>query len=147
MAGLTLLAPSFSLVRVPEPLRFPARSRTGPQPAQPWGPRALEEVKHDQSPSPKGSARPRVVWAPLRNERLLRHTGGTVMARWYVRHPGAAAVGPIDSAELQAAWNRREIPPGAVVCAEGFSQWVPFHTVAELVGAPASSLVSARMPS
>jgi len=56
------------------------------------------------------------------------------MPRWYVQSPGAAVTGPVDSAELQAAWNRQQIPAGTNVCVEGLSNWVPFHTVAELVG-------------
>lgn len=67
------------------------------------------------------------------------------MARWHVQRPGAAPVGPFDAADLQAAWNRNEVPPHTMVCADGFSQWVPFHTVAELVGlAPAVSAAVAR---
>jgi hypothetical protein len=68
------------------------------------------------------------------------------MARWSVQHPGASAVGPVDAAELRAAWDRKQVPPGTMVCAEGFSQWVPFHTIAELVdpsvAGRASSLVA-----
>ena len=56
------------------------------------------------------------------------------MARWLVQHPGAAPVGPVEATELRAAWNRRAIQPGTLVCAEGFAQWVPFDTVGELVG-------------
>jgi hypothetical protein len=59
------------------------------------------------------------------------------MARWLVRSPGTEPVGPIDASELRAAWRRKEIVPETVVCAEGFSHWVPFHEVAELVEAPA----------
>ncbi len=57
------------------------------------------------------------------------------MACWYVQYPGAAPVGPIDAAELRAAWGRQAAPAGTMVAAEGTSQWVPFHSVAELVGA------------
>jgi hypothetical protein len=57
------------------------------------------------------------------------------MARWYVQHPGAQPVGPADAMVLREAWVRQQVPPNTVVCAEGSSQWVPFHTVAELVGA------------
>jgi hypothetical protein len=56
------------------------------------------------------------------------------MARWYVQRPGSAPVGPIDAIELREAWGRGEIPPHTMVCADGFSQWVPFHTIGELVG-------------
>ncbi len=59
------------------------------------------------------------------------------MARWYVQHPGAPAVGPVEAAQLRAAWDGRQVPPGTLVCAEGFAQWAPFHSVAELVGAAA----------
>jgi len=67
------------------------------------------------------------------------------MPRWYVQYPGAAVAGPIDPAELHAAWNRHHIPPGSMVCAEGFSNWVPFHTVAELAGTPPQSGASPPM--
>ncbi len=58
-------------------------------------------------------------------------------------------MGPVDAAELRAAWTRRAIQPGTLVCAEGFAAWVPFDTVGELVGpAPASpSLVQWSPPS
>jgi hypothetical protein len=56
------------------------------------------------------------------------------MARWMVQFPGTPPSGPVDAAELRAKWGRREIPQGTSVCAEGFSQWVAFHTVGELVG-------------
>ncbi len=70
------------------------------------------------------------------------------MARWFVQHPGAAPVGPIDAAELQAAWIRQQIPPGTMACAEGFSQWVPFHTIAELIDPRAmrSQVVTLQRP-
>jgi len=58
------------------------------------------------------------------------------MARWHRQSPGREPVGPTDAAELRAAWIRREIPPNTTVCAEGFSRWVPFDEVAELVAQP-----------
>jgi hypothetical protein len=60
------------------------------------------------------------------------------MARWLVRSPGAEPVGPLDASELRAAWKRGDVVPDTMVCAEGFSRWVPFHAVGELVetGAP-----------
>jgi TM2 domain-containing membrane protein YozV len=45
-------------------------------------------------------------------------------------------MGPIEAAKLHGAWKRREVPLESFVCAEGYTQWVPFHSVAELVGAP-----------
>jgi uncharacterized protein DUF4339 len=64
------------------------------------------------------------------------------MARWLVRSPGAEPTGPVDASDLRAAWTRREIPPDTMVCAEGYSHWVQFHEVAELVAPPAPTRVA-----
>jgi TM2 domain-containing membrane protein YozV len=52
-------------------------------------------------------------------------------------------MGPVDAAKLQGAWKRQEVPPESIVCAEGSTHWVPFHAVAELVGAPPAAVATA----
>jgi hypothetical protein len=77
-----------------------------------------DDARHRAPSRPRNCSRPR----------------GALMARWYVQRPGAAPIGPVDAADLRGAWSRHEIPPNTMVCAEGFSEWAPFHTVGELVG-------------
>lgn len=68
------------------------------------------------------------------------------MARWLVQFPGLAPSAPRDASELQGAWQRREIPPGTLVCAEGYAQWVPFDSVAELVAPPGAVTRASSSP-
>jgi hypothetical protein len=69
------------------------------------------------------------------------------VARWYLQHPGEQPIGPIEAKDLRAAWHRQQVPTNTLVCAEELSQWVPFHSVADLVMTPASDAGTRLAPS